>query len=124
MTWEIFYPTLANGGPGWGTHIARQLVSRSANGMGDLQMNMSPEVKNRLYLLAPLVWTGVLSLLARGTFLAVLTHWAFLLGWTLFVFALMCLVKLFFRQKFHWQKWFFWTGIVVPMIVLTHHHWK
>jgi len=33
-------------------------------------------------------------------------------------------VKLLFKQKFHWQQWFFWTGILAPMIVLTHHHWK
>jgi len=87
-------------------------------------MNMSPELKDRLYLLTPLVWTGLLSLLARGSFLDILTHWAILLGWVVFVFVLMCLVKLFFKQKFPWQQWFFWTGIVVPMIVLTHHHWK
>ena len=87
-------------------------------------MNMSAELKNRLYLLTPLVWTGLLSLLARGGFIAVLTHWAFLLGWVLIVFLLMVGVKRLFKQKFYWQQWFFWTGIVVPMIVLTHHHWK
>jgi hypothetical protein len=87
-------------------------------------MSLSPEVKDRFYLLVPAVWAGLLALLARGNLVAVLSHWAFLLGWVLFVFVLMCLVKLFFRQKFYWQQWFFWTGIVVPMIVLTHHHWK
>ena len=88
-------------------------------------MNMSMELKNRIYLFVPLVWTGVLAVIARrGNFLAVLSHWAILLGWVMFVFVLMCLVKLLFKQKFQWQQWFFWTGIVVPMIVLTHHHWK
>jgi hypothetical protein len=87
-------------------------------------MGMSPELKNRLYLLTPLAWTGLLALLARGGFIAVLSHWSILLGWVLFVFALMYGVKRLFKQKFHWQQWFFWTGIVVPMIVLTHHHWK
>ena len=87
-------------------------------------MGMSPERKNRLYLLVPLIWTGVLAVIAGGDFRAVLLHWAILLGWVMFVFVLMCLVKLLFRQKFQWQQWFFWTGIVIPMIVLTHHHWK
>ena len=87
-------------------------------------MSMSPELKNRIYLLVPVVWAGLLSLLARGTFTAVLLHWAILLGWVVFVFALMFGVKRLFKQKFYWQQWFFWTGIVVPMIVLTHHHWK
>ena len=39
-------------------------------------MSMSPELKNRIYLLVPLVWAGLLSLLARGTF----TRCAFALG--------------------------------------------
>ena len=87
-------------------------------------MNLSPVMKDRLYLVIPLIWTGGLAVIAGGNFLAVLSHWAILLGWVLFVFLLMCLVKLLFKQKFHWQQWFFWTGILAPMIVLTHHHWK
>ncbi len=87
-------------------------------------MSMSPGLRDRLYLFTPLAWTGLLALLARGDFSDVLFHWAILLGWVLLVFALMVGVKRLFKQKFHWQQWFFWTGIVVPMIVLTHHHWK
>jgi hypothetical protein len=99
-------------------------IPNATLGEGERGVSLSPELKNRIYLFAPLVWTGVLAVIAGGDFLAVLSHWAILIGWVLFVFALMCLVKLFFRQKFYWQQWFFWTGILVPMIVLTHHHWK
>ena len=87
-------------------------------------MSMSQELKDRVYLLTPLAWTGLLALLARGAFTDLLFHWTILLGWVLLLFALMVGVKRLLKQKFHWQRWFFWTGIVVPMIVLTHHHWK
>jgi len=77
---------------------------------------------NRIYLGVPVLWCGVLAVARFDGVLGFLGHWAALLSYVVFVFLVVYGILRLRRHHVYWPRWFFWIGMVLPVVVLIHHH--
>lgn len=87
----------------------------------DRRMNIPSRAAN-FYFGFPFVWCAVLAFGRSEDAMAFLAHWATLVMYPVLVFSVIYAVQRLRRHEFYWQRWFCWIGLVVPVLVLVHHH--
>jgi len=84
-------------------------------------MRINPKLANAIYVGFPLFWSGTLALARSHYTDEFLGHLAAALLFPVLICATIYAVQRVRKHSFYWQRWFFWTGLLFPILMFSQH---
>ena len=82
-------------------------------------MRINPKLANGIYIGFPVLWSGVLALTRSHHTDEFLGHLTGELLFPVLISATIYAVQRVRKRPFYWQRWFFWLGLLFPVLVFS-----